>query len=177
MPGRGMAAGYLTHVAVNHIAKEMTMKTALLSLLTALSLASLVVAGQPEPRANVGQADLAEAYVCPRSTELQLVPVSVALTTEGGPVLVNIVVVGYSWEGPIPVSLSVLFTVDGEPHYETEVTAGGTSFTLSPSRIFDVPAGAHRFGMSVICSPSSTGYPVLIYKAWLSAYELPLLKK
>jgi hypothetical protein len=152
------------------------MRTSLIGLVMSLVLVGSTWAGKPEPRANVEQVDLAEAYVCQPSREPQPVPIQVDLQTSGGPVLVSVVLFAYSWEGPIPVSFGVVFTVDGQLHHETEVrSAATTGDTLSPSRVFDVPAGVHTFGLSAICSPASA-YAVLIYRAWLIAYELPMEK-
>jgi hypothetical protein len=148
----------------------------MLSLITALSLTALATAGQPEPSANVEQTDLAAAYTCHVTSPpiFTPMPIDVPLTTSGGPVLLTLTVSGSSSSGTGSVSL--VFTVDGQSVTPTLTPSIGGLWLLSPSRVVDVSPGRHTFGALLACE-GNAGTDVGVGPAWLSAYELPLIRK
>jgi hypothetical protein len=136
--------------------------------------------GQPGPTPpNWGQTDLSD-WTCPQfypnpTPQFVVLPVSVALTTTGGPVLVSLGLNSFNTAGS-GARLLVDLTVDGVPvgtAVDWNLMSGGGLDALT--RIVPVTSGAHTFGVSIACNAS--GNVFTIERAWLAAYELPAIPK
>lgn len=152
------------------------LSTILWSILILVSLSSLAWAGQRDLLPpNVGQVDLVEDWRCPVTYPYnpndgdQLIftpfPLSVSLTTTGGPVLLSLV-------------LSVTGTYTTTLILTADQSASGTGLVwgyyqpqATVTRIMAVPAGTHTFGAMIACA--NGGDPAWVTQAWLSVYELP----
>jgi hypothetical protein len=101
------------------------------------------------------------------------VPLSVSLSTTGGPVqltiLLNTSIAGDTILKLIPV-------IDGIPREEDFVYAmPGGSFGIlvtTYARTYPLASGPHMFGLRAACRGEVT-----IFRAWSTAYELPLIRK
>jgi hypothetical protein len=140
--------------------------TALLLTLTV----SLAWAGQPDIPPNAAQAELATPVVCPPPSQ-QPVPVEVTLTTTGNPVLVSAAIQAFWLITRTAISIAAVVTVDGQSIERSRLDGSGNAVVLTPTRLVDVPAGPHTFGLSVLCFSAEGN--TQIYNAWLLAYELP----
>jgi hypothetical protein len=156
------------------------MKTALLSLITALSLTTVTFAAAPAGSANWGQADLPQPVACPTNyppgSPLTFVGLpGVSLTTAGGPVLLLANVETFSQSGYGFIIVDLL--VDGSSIGGSleQQFLNGAPVSLSLSRAVSVNAGAHTFGARVACPDN--GDAVNVRRAWVTAYELPLIRK
>ena len=154
------------------------MKTALLSLLTALSLVSVVVAGQPEPIANVGQVDLFDDWSCPLTYPFPPLiftdmPLSLALTTTGGPVLVAMTLTTESISSLREITL--ILVADNQSIGADVRWQANDRGLASVTRVYQLPAGAHTFGVKMACQTG--GDTFIVTRAWLTAYELPLIRR
>ena len=154
------------------------MKTALLSLVTALSLSTLTFAAAPVGTANWGQADLVNDWTC-TTTPTAIPGLSLSLTTTGGPVLLMITVSVALPEGVSSVepATNLVPVVDAQAVSTDGITSpplsGDQPFVLTFSRVYPLMAGVHTFGASLQCPPTLS----VVTRAWLTAYELPLIKK
>jgi hypothetical protein len=156
------------------------MKTALLGLLAALSLASFAMAGQPEPSANVAQVDRVSPWVCPASPTMppiftSIPDLSLALTTQGGPLLMMVMIdTPTFWGG----GEGILFepVINGQQISGDRLSISRSNNSLWPfafSRVYMLPAGTHSFSASLAClnNPANMG------RAWVTVYELPLIRR
>jgi hypothetical protein len=166
----------LTHVDVYHIEKEMTMKTALLSLITTLSLTTLTFAAAPVGSANVGQTDMA-GWPCPSESFpppiFSDMPIGVSLTTTGGPVLLTLSLTTDT--GASSGDAFIRFSVDQQAVNAPALRwPPATQELISLARVVSVTAGVHTFGAQMACLTAGNAVTVT---GWLSAYELPLIRK
>jgi hypothetical protein len=154
-------------------------KTTLIAAAILLTL-TRAWAGQPGPTpANWGQADTSD-WNCPLTTGVDNpppiytpMPVGVALTTSGGPVLASVNLTS-STNSASP-RLLLRFTVGGVPVGPTVEFLTGHLRLESETRILPIQAGSHSIGVSLACLTG--GDAVTIEQAWLSVYELPTIPK
>ena len=149
------------------------MKTTLLSLIAAASLTTMAWAGQPEPSANVAQVDVTAPWTCP--TTFTNIPVSLALTTEGGPILVTLTINPPTFWGG---GERILFepVIDGQPIPGDQLTVSNSNNWLWPfvfTRVYSLSAGTHTVGGRLACLTNAA----TMGRAWLYAYELPLIRR
>jgi hypothetical protein len=139
---------------------------------------------------NVGQVerlelDPASGWPCPNllnptRTDNQLFEIpglTLSITTTGNPVLVAVMmnVRGGS------ESLFWSLIIDGQGRNQDEMThvltpaPAGTLLgdTLNYHRVISLAAGAHTIGVGMSCA----GTTIVVYRSWLTAYELPMVKK
>jgi hypothetical protein len=144
----------------------------MLSLLTTVALASAALAGQPGPKPpNVGQVDMVDAWVCPPDMLVRDLPLTLSLTTTGGPVLVSYTV--NVWAAGIGTVI-ILTPLADEGSIGADVSWFGVSRdVITLTRVIDdLSAGTHTFGAQIACQFSST-----VTRAWLTAYELPTIPR
>jgi hypothetical protein len=154
------------------------MRTALLTLII-VAMACGAWAGQPGPTPpNWGQADVSD-WTCPQyypnpTPNFVTLPVAVALTTTGGPVLLSMTLNSFnSSSSGARTLIDVL--VDGVrvgPIVDWD-SIGGSLDSLT--RVIPVAAGAHTFGLAIACNAQGNTYTV--ERAWLAAYELPTIPR
>jgi hypothetical protein len=120
---------------------------------------------------NVAQITPGASLTCPAGS-LHFPAMAVTLTTEGGPVQISftsVVVPG------VNNSMSLRPTIDGvDPEPLSEPFIGATHFPhqglnsqLHFTRIYNVPAGTHVYGVEAVCPNGGT-----VGARWLSVYEL-----
>jgi hypothetical protein len=150
-----------------------------MGLLTILALTSFAYGAQQEasPVAqsgpNVGQVDLAGPWSCPESfngTIFADVPLSVALTTTGGPVQMQVTLTAQSNQAGTSGVLLFDPVIDGVERAEDRLFLHDTTWVFS--RIYQLPAGQHVFAGCMACQ-----FTFDAVHGWLSAYELPPVPK
>jgi hypothetical protein len=140
------------------------------SVVTCLWLAGMAYGAPPKGSANVKQTELTSSYTC--GFTFTPVPIDVTLTTAGGPVLLSLTVNVYALSGTGNATLA--FAIDGQTlSAQALVGSADTYLLMSPSRVVEVPAGVHTFGAMLACTVND----MTVGNAWLSAYELPLIRK
>jgi hypothetical protein len=150
------------------------MKTMLATLLVALTLSTGMAFGAPPVgSANVAQVDVTTPWGCP--TTFTNIPLSLALTTDGGPVLVTFTInTPTSWPG----GEGILFepVIDGQPIPGDQLTVSNSNNWLWPfvfTRVYSLSAGTHTVGGRLACLTNAA----TMGRAWLYAYELPLIRR
>jgi hypothetical protein len=145
-----------------------------LIIVTITVLAGIASGAAPTGSANVGQTDL-EAWSCPLSfpqPTFSAMPIGVSLTTIGGPVLLSLTL--NTFAASSSAQLAVELTVDQAP-INADLQWNTNARQLSTlTRVVTVSAGAHTFGADIACI---SGDAITVTRAWLSAYELPLIRK
>lgn len=150
--------------------------TSISLLLMTLSCASLTWAGQrdstPLP-ANVGQVDFDGNWYCPSANTFPTfvdVPVSLSLTTTGGPVLVSFTL---NMDALGQYTMLMLSPVADEQSINADVAVYiYTRGLVTLTRVVILPAGVHSFGVKMACE-----YSAAVASAWLTAYELPSIPR
>ncbi len=162
------------------------MKTVLWSLVLCLFSASLVLAAPPASPANVGQVDInvspefALSWLCPPGSGSMVkgpftdVPgLTLSLTTSGGPVLL---MVNMTLHGTAGTGFWFDFVIDGVSQSNDRMgwQTGNDGFVdlFSLQRIYALAAGTHTFGAKMSCQNE-----LLVYRSWLTVYELPSVKR
>jgi hypothetical protein len=156
-----------------------------LGLVGLLGLRLVAMAAAPSSGANVGQVDInispefTATWLCPPGPSTMVkgpftdVPgLALSLTTGGQPVLVmiNITLHGTAgtgfWFDPV---------IDGQSMSQDRMAwqTGNDGFgdLFSFHRVYSLPAGTHTFGARMSCQNE-----LLVYRAWLTVYELPPTK-
>jgi hypothetical protein len=163
------------------------------TLIVALSLISMAWAGQPGPTpANWGQAHM-EDWVCPGTyapatgtvplpTVITDMPLPVALSTTGGPVLISFTMnTDQNHGGGTYLTTQTLLVNQAAIGVEVSWLPNqhdARTFT----HIMALPAGGHSFGVAIACHNSNpitwaADYYLTVTQAWLSVYELPSVPK
>jgi hypothetical protein len=129
---------------------------------------------------NVGQVDHVGEWVCPASatsplTFTDIPDLSLALTTQGGPLLMMLTIdVPTFWAG----GEGILFdpVIDGQQRSGDRLTvsrANTWSWPFSFSRVYFLAVGTQTFSGRLACLNN----PAHLARAWLTVYELPAVKK
>jgi hypothetical protein len=156
------------------------------SVIVFLFSASLAMSAPPGSPANVGQVDInidpefGSTWLCPPGSGSMVkgpftdVPgLALSLTTSGQPVLlmINITLHGTAgtgfWFDPV---IDVVSQSNDRMAWQT----GNDGFVdvFSFHRVYPLPAGTHTFGARMSCQNE-----LLVYRAWLTVYELPAVKR
>jgi hypothetical protein len=148
--------------------------------LLAMVMGARVVYGAPaQGSANVAQADLfvEQVWNCTpspsASTFTDIPELSVSLSTRGGPVLVMLVL---NANTPFNAPFRFVGVVDGVEQSQDALLVypqghGGYE-VLTSTRVYALTAGAHVFGVRAACMDFGQ-----VVRGWITAYELPLIKK
>jgi hypothetical protein len=115
----------------------------------------------------------------PTRTDDQLVEIpglTLSITTMGLPVLIA-VMLNVKGRGDL-VQWSLI--IDGQPRNQDQMSEKLSDVSdtvigdaLSYQRVVSLASGAHTIGVGMSCG----GPNVLVYRSWLTAYELPAVKK
>jgi len=163
----------------------MRQPTVMWSVIVVLLSVCLGAAVTPTSVPNVGQVDvnvdpnLSVFWACPPGSSTMVkgpftdVPgLSLSLTTSGNPVLV---LINMTLHGVSGAGFYLDFVIDGVPQSNDRMawqTSADSEIELfSLQRVYAVAAAAHTFSAKMSCQNE-----LLVYRAWLTVYELPPVK-
>ena len=134
-----------------------------------LLLTTWAYGAAPQPRANAVQVELSGELSCTQDVTI----LQTTLDTVGGPVLVS---VSLNYFEEIQGGFSIKPVIDGQHAFNDKFDFGSGLVTqqesMSMTRLYSVPAGTHHLWVEV----SECRSQVRIFRGWLNAYELPLLR-
>jgi hypothetical protein len=158
----------------------------MLSMLGALLMAMTVLGSwaqgaAPDSAANVGQVDINRVFLstwqCPTpsgttGTFFDVPGLALSITTTSGPVLV---MVNFFFHGTANACFWFDPVIDKQQVTEDRLTwrTGNDGFVdvFSFHRVYALLAGTHTVSTRMSCQNG-----ILVYRGWLTAYELPLVK-
>jgi hypothetical protein len=153
------------------------MRHLMTSVLIGLCLTSIAAAAQPAPlSANFGQVDvfgltLESGWVCPNAqgTFFDIPGLALSLTTGGGPVML---IAQLNWRAAGTSGWQFHPVIDGVAHDEDrqswQTGMDSELDTTAYVRVYQLPAGTHTFSTQMSCLND-----VVVFRSWLTVYELP----
>jgi hypothetical protein len=153
------------------------------SVIVFLFSASLAMSAPPGSPANVGQVDvfgltLESGWQCPNNPGVfQAVPgMALSLSTSGGPIM-YIVNFNFHGSGTSPGSgFQFHPVIDGTP-FDQDRLGWQTGLdsevdTFAYTRVYAVPPGSHVFSAEMACQSD-----LIVFRGWMTVYELPSVKR